>query len=47
LHITPDPSEAERDAILAAFAAEETERPVVSAWAEALLPTRGEEEDEP
>jgi len=46
-HVTPDPSEAERDAILAALAADERERPTVSAWADALLPARGGEEDEP
>jgi hypothetical protein len=46
-HITPEPSRDEREAILAALAAEEAERPAVSAWAEALLPARGGEEDEP
>jgi hypothetical protein len=45
--ITPEPSEAEREAILEALAAETAERPGVTAWAEALLPTRGVEEDEP
>jgi hypothetical protein len=47
LQITPDPTEAERDAILAALAAEEAQRPAVSAWADALLPPRGGEDGEP
>jgi len=46
-HITPEPTKAERDAILAALAAGEARQPRVSAWAEALLPVRGGEEDEP
>ena len=43
-HITPEPDEAERQAILAALAAEEAEQPGASEWAAALLPAR---EDEP
>jgi hypothetical protein len=46
LQITPDPDEAERKAILAALAAEELERPG-SGWADALLPLRRGEEEEP
>jgi hypothetical protein len=47
-HITPEPDSAEREAILAALAAEEAERQgVASQWAEALLPARGGGEDEP
>ena len=45
--ITPVPDEAEREAILAALADEETERPKASGWAEALLPARVWESDEP
>ena len=44
VQITPEPDEAERKAILAALAAEETEQPEASEWAAALLPAR---EDEP
>jgi hypothetical protein len=47
LEITPEPDEAERKAILAALAAEETEQPVASEWAAALLPARNNEESEP
>jgi len=47
LQITPEPDEAEREAILAALAAEEMERPTASCWADALLPARGGKEDEP
>ena len=43
-HITPEPDEAERRAILAALATEEAEQPGASEWAAALLPAR---EDEP
>jgi hypothetical protein len=46
-HITPEPDEAEREAILAALAADETERSKLSRWAEALLPERGGHEGEP
>jgi hypothetical protein len=42
--ITPEPDEAERKAILAAFAAEAAEQPAGSAWAGALLPARDEDE---
>jgi hypothetical protein len=45
--ITPEPSEEERAAIVEALAAEESERRRASAWADALLPARGGEEDEP
>jgi hypothetical protein len=40
VRITPEPGDAEREAILAALAAEEAERPAVSGWAETLLPER-------
>jgi len=43
--ITPEPDEAEREAILEALAAEETERAPTSNWA--LLPGRNEESAEP
>jgi len=46
-HITPEPDEAERKAILVALAADEAEQPAVSAWAAALLPAREDEEREP
>jgi len=45
--ITPEPDEAERQAIVAALADEERERPNGSAWAEAVLPARVWESDEP
>jgi hypothetical protein len=45
--ITPEPDDAEREAILAALAAEEAERPTASAWATALLPAHGAGGDEP
>ena len=45
--ITPEPDEAEREAILAALAEDEKEQPQVSGWAEALLPARVWESDEP
>jgi hypothetical protein len=45
--IAPEPDEAERKAILAALAAEETERSASSAWADALLPERPGAEEEP
>ena len=47
LEITPEPDEAERRAILAALAADESERPAAPEWAAALLPARNEEEPEP
>jgi len=43
--ISPEPDSAERAAILAALAADEADRPRVSAWTEALLPRRDEDED--
>jgi hypothetical protein len=49
-HISPEPDEVERKAILAALAAEKAERAEVapaSFWAELLLPERGGEEPEP
>jgi hypothetical protein len=46
-HITPEPDEAERAAILRALAAEERERPPAFDWAQALLPVRGGDEAEP
>jgi len=46
-HITPEPDEAERKAILAALAAEEPEEHTLSEWAAALLPAREETEHEP
>jgi hypothetical protein len=46
-HITPDPSEEEREAILDALAADEGQQPPVSPWAETLLPARGGDENEP
>jgi hypothetical protein len=45
--ITPEPDEAERQAILEALAAEHAERSAVSEWAAALLPTREDDEREP
>ena len=47
LEIAPEPDEAERQAILAALAAEQAEQPVASEWAAALLPARNDEESEP
>jgi hypothetical protein len=44
LHIKPEPDLSEREAILAALAAEEAERPAGSEWAAALLAERGAEE---
>lgn len=38
--ISPEPSEAERAAIVAALAAEEDDRPALSPWVEAVLPER-------
>jgi hypothetical protein len=45
--ITPEPSEEERAAIVAALAAERDERGSGSSWSDALLPFRDGEEDEP
>jgi hypothetical protein len=47
IEITPEPSEEERQAILAALASEEAERADGSRWAKALLPSRSDEPDEP
>jgi hypothetical protein len=47
LHVTPLPDEAEREAIRAALAAEEAERPKPSAWAATQMPARGDEDTEP
>jgi hypothetical protein len=47
VRITPEPDEAERRAILAALAAEESEQATVSEWAAAGLPARDSEEGEP
>jgi hypothetical protein len=46
-HITPEPDEDERNAILAALAGEAAEQPHCSAWAEALLPARDVADDAP
>jgi hypothetical protein len=43
--ITPEPTVTERQAILAALAAEDAERRAGSGWAEPLLPARGEDEE--
>jgi hypothetical protein len=40
LEISPQPSEAERAAIVAALAAEEAERAALSPWADEALPQR-------
>jgi hypothetical protein len=42
--ITPEPDEAERNAILAALAAEEAERPAITEWVAAVLPDREDED---
>jgi hypothetical protein len=47
VQIVPEPDEDERKAILAALAAEEADRAVVSEWAAAVLPARDEEERDP
>jgi hypothetical protein len=47
LEITPEPEPVEREAILAALPAEDAQEWSASPWAEALLPSRGGEEDEP
>jgi hypothetical protein len=47
LQITPEPDETEREAILAALAAEQSERRGVFEWAAALLPVREETEHDP
>jgi hypothetical protein len=43
VEITPEPSEAERNAILEALAAEEAEQSGTSEWATALLPARDDD----
>lgn len=47
LQITPEPDDAERQAILAALAAEQGEQGTVSNWAATVLPARDSEESEP
>jgi hypothetical protein len=46
-HISPEPDEAERKAILAALASEDVDEHSISEWAAALLPAREETEHEP
>jgi len=41
--IFPQPEESEREAILSALAAEEAERAASDPWADALLPSRGDD----
>jgi hypothetical protein len=43
VEITPEPHESERQAILAALAAEEAEHSGTSEWASTLLPTRDDD----
>ncbi len=38
VEITPEPDEAEREAILAALAEEDADKPAGSAWAKTILP---------
>jgi hypothetical protein len=45
--VTPEPDAIEREAILAALADEDAQKRTTSPWAEALLPRRGGDEDEP
>jgi len=47
VEITPEPDAMERAAILAALAADDLEELRPSPWAEALLPSRDCDEDEP
>jgi hypothetical protein len=47
VEITPEPDAMERAAILAAFAADDLQELQPSPWAEALLPRRDCDEDEP
>ena len=47
VQIVPEPDETERQAILAALAAEQTEQPSVSPWAAAALPARSSDDAEP
>jgi hypothetical protein len=44
VEITPEPTDVERQAILAALAAEEDEQPAISAWNSGLLPGRDDAE---
>ena len=44
VQITPEPDDAERSAILEAFAAKEREQQVVSAWAAAARPSREDDD---
>ena len=44
LEITPEPDDAEREAILAALAAEQAEKRAVSEWNAASLPDRDDGE---
>jgi hypothetical protein len=45
--IKPEPDETEREAILAALDEEEVEQQPASPWAQAVLPERGGELDDP
>jgi hypothetical protein len=45
LEISPQPDEAERAAIEAALEADAAEQPESSAWADALLPGRDQEDE--
>jgi hypothetical protein len=47
VEITPEPEPGEQEAILAALAAEEGQHAGISPWAEALLPARAGEQEEP
>jgi hypothetical protein len=47
VEITPEPDAVEREAILAALAAGDAQERPASPWAEALLPSRGDDENEP
>ena len=47
VQITPEPDDAQRRAILAALAAEESEQAMVSEWAAAALPARDSEDGKP
>jgi hypothetical protein len=47
VEITPEPDAVEREAILAALAPDDAQERSALPWAEALLPSRGGDEDEP
>lgn len=47
VEISPEPDEGERAAILAALADDAGERDPLSPWAQAALPERDGEEDQP